>query len=48
MMSANAWGIAIGIAAAGVGVEQILLSKPTLALLDSQRWLMLLLCIHAI
>ncbi|MBW4677916.1 MAG: low temperature requirement protein A [Desmonostoc geniculatum HA4340-LM1] len=31
--------LVIGIAAAGVGVEQILLSKPTLALPDSQRWL---------
>lgn len=30
--------LVIGIAA-GVGVEQILLSKPTLALPDSQRWL---------
>ncbi|WP_373528815.1 low temperature requirement protein A [Nostoc sp.] len=29
--------LVIGIAAAGVGVEQILLSKPTLALPDSQR-----------
>ncbi|QMS87580.1 low temperature requirement protein A [Nostoc edaphicum CCNP1411] len=32
--------LVIGIAAAGVGVEQILLSKPALALPDSQRWLM--------
>ncbi|MEH2295082.1 low temperature requirement protein A [Nostoc sp.] len=31
--------LVIGITAAGVGVEQILLSKPTLALPDSQRWL---------
>ncbi|MGF2039148.1 MAG: low temperature requirement protein A [Nostoc sp. CmiVER01] len=31
--------LVIGIAAAGVGVEQILLSKATLALPDSQRWL---------
>ncbi|MEH1839396.1 MAG: low temperature requirement protein A [Nostoc sp.] len=31
--------LVIGIAAAGVGVEQILLSKPTLALPDFQRWL---------
>ncbi|MBD2678582.1 MULTISPECIES: low temperature requirement protein A [Nostoc] len=31
--------LVIGIAAAGVGVEQILLSKPTLALPDSHRWL---------
>jgi low temperature requirement protein LtrA len=31
--------LVIGIAAAGVGVEQILLNNPTLALPDSQRWL---------
>ncbi|BAY75325.1 low temperature requirement A [Nostoc linckia NIES-25] len=31
--------LVIGIAAAGVGVEEILLSKQTLALPDSQRWL---------
>ncbi|MBH8562561.1 low temperature requirement protein A [Nostoc sp. CENA67] len=31
--------LVIGIAAAGVSVEQILLSKPTIALPDSQRWL---------
>ncbi|MDF5710085.1 MAG: low temperature requirement protein A [Nostoc sp. S4] len=31
--------LVIGFAAAGVGVEQILLSKPTLALSDSHRWL---------
>ncbi|RCJ24572.1 low temperature requirement protein A [Nostoc sp. ATCC 43529] len=31
--------LVIGIAAAGVGVQQILLSKPTLALPDSHRWL---------
>ncbi|MEI1375201.1 MAG: low temperature requirement protein A [Nostoc sp.] len=31
--------LVIGITAAGVSVEQILLSKPTLALPDSQRWL---------
>ncbi|MBD2435305.1 low temperature requirement protein A [Nostoc sp. FACHB-110] len=31
--------LVIGIAATGVGVEQILLSPPTVALPDSQRWL---------
>ncbi|QSJ20282.1 low temperature requirement protein A [Nostoc sp. UHCC 0702] len=31
--------LVIGIAATGVGVEQILLSQPTQALPDSQRWL---------
>ncbi|MEH1843657.1 MAG: low temperature requirement protein A [Nostoc sp.] len=31
--------LVIGFAAAGVGVEQILLSNPTLPLSDSQRWL---------
>jgi low temperature requirement protein LtrA len=31
--------LVIGIAATGVGVEQILLSQPTIALPDNQRWL---------
>jgi low temperature requirement protein LtrA len=31
--------LVIGIAASGVGVEQILLSQPTIALPDNQRWL---------
>ncbi|MFN6566001.1 low temperature requirement protein A [Dendronalium sp. ChiSLP03b] len=43
--------LVIGIAAAGVGVEQILLSKPTLVLSDPQRWLIcgsVALCLLAI
>ncbi|MBW4614018.1 MAG: low temperature requirement protein A [Desmonostoc vinosum HA7617-LM4] len=43
--------LVIGIAATGVGVEEVLLSKPTLALPDSYRWLIcgaVALCLLAI